>query len=229
MAELLQIFFSPAKVFDRVRERGIWFPALLAITACAVLASFVVVQSLGMETIMRKQMESNPRAMERMGPEGIAKAANSPVVKGFTYGGPLIFTPLVLVITAALFMAGLSMTGSKLRFPQVLGATSYAWFPYSLLTLLMSALILQVSPSKEDLNLKNLIATNAGAFLDPTTTNKSVYSFASSIDLLSFGLIAFLSYGLARVSGRSFGSCAAIVIGVWLIYVIAKSGLAAMF
>ena len=228
MSELLQIFYAPSQVFDKVRERGIWLPAMLAIVACALLASYVVVNALGMETIIRKQMESNPQQMERMGPDGIARAANSPIAKGMAYGAPLIFTPIVLLIIAALFMAGLSLTGSKLRFAQALGATCYAWFPYSLITLLMSALILQVSQSKEDLNVRNLIATNAGAFLDPVTTNKALYSFASSIDILSFGLVAFLSYGLARVSGRSFGSCATVVIGLWLIYVLGKTGFAAL-
>ena len=228
MLGLLEIFYAPSKVFDRVRERGMWLPAFLAIMVCALLASYFVVQGIGMETIIRKQMESNPRAMEQMGPEGLARAANSPLAKGMAYGAPLIFTPLVLLAIAGLFAAGLSLTGSKLRFSQVLGATSYAWWPYSAITTLMSALIISVAPNKEDLNLRNLIATNVGAFLDPTTTNKAVYAFASSIDLLSFGLIGFLSYGLARVSGRTFSSCFGIVIVLWLIYVLGKTGIAAV-
>ena len=228
MLGLLQIFYSPAKVFDRVRERGTWFPALLGIMVCALLASFVVVQSVGMETLIRKQIESNPRQAAQMGPEGIARAANSPIAKGMAYGAPLIATPIVMIIIATLFMTGLTLSGSKLRFSQVLGATSYAWFPYSVLTLLMTALILQVSPNKEDLNFRNLIATNAGAFLDPATTNKGLYSFASSIDLLSFGLVAFLAYGLSRVSQRSYGSCLMVVAVLWLVYVIGKTGIAAI-
>ncbi len=228
MLGLLEIFYSPGKVFDRIRERGMWFPALLAITLLAVLTSAIVVQSLGMENIVRKQIESNPRQAQQMGPEGIARAANSPIAKGMAYGAPLIFTPIVLLAISGLFYAGLSMTGAKLRFPQVLGATSYAWFPYSVLTFLMSALVLNLSPNKEDLNLRNLIATNAGAFLDPVTTNKALYSLASSIDLLSFGLIAFLAYGLSKVSQRSYASCAAIVVGLWLIYVLGKTGIAAI-
>ena len=228
MIGLLEIFYAPAKVFDRVRERGTWLPPFLAIMVLAVLASYLIVNSIGMETIIRKQMETNPQAMERMGPDGIAKAANSPFAKAAAYGAPLIFTPIVLAGLAGLFAAGLSITGSKLRYVQVLGATCYAWWPYAALTTFMSAIIINVAPNKEDLNLKNLIATNAGAFLDPVTTNKAVYALASSIDLLSFGLIAFLAYGLARVSNRSFSSCLGIVGVLWLIYVLGKVGIAAV-
>lgn len=228
MLGLLQIFYAPSQVFDKVRERGMWLPAFLAIIVCALLASYLIVQSIGMENIIRKQIESNPRQAEQLGPEGIARAANSPIAKGMAYGAPLIGTPIVMLIISTLFLTGLSMMGSKLRLSQALGATCYAWFPYSLITLLMSALIVQVSPNKEDLNVRNLIATNAGAFLDPTTTNKALYSFASSIDLLSFGLIAFLAYGLSRVSGRAYGSCLMIVGVLWLLYVVGKTGIAAI-
>ncbi len=92
----------------------------------------------------------------------------------------------------------------------------------------MTALIVQISPNREDLNVRNLIATNAGAFLDPATTNKAVYAFASSIDLLSFGLIAFLAYALSRVSQRAYGSCLTVVVVLWLIYVVGKTGIAAI-
>jgi len=228
MLGLLEIFYAPGKVFDRVRERGMWLPAFSGIMMLALLASYFVVHGMGMENIIRQQMASNPRAMEQMGPDGIAKAANSPVATALAYGAPLVFTPIVLLAVAGLFAAGLSLTGSKLKFAQVLGATCYGWWPYSVLTTLMSGLIVSVASNKEDLNIRNLIATNAGAFLDSATTNKAVYAFASSIDLLSFGLIGFLAYGLARVSGRTFGSCLGIVGGLWLIYVLGKTGLAAV-
>ncbi len=106
MLGLLEVFYSPAQVFDRVRERGTWLPALLAIIVCAVLASYVVVQGIGMETLVRKQIESNPRQAEQLGPEGIARAANSPFAKGMAYGAPLIATPLILVMIAGLFLGG---------------------------------------------------------------------------------------------------------------------------
>lgn len=228
MLGLLQIFYAPSVVFDRVRERGTWVAPFLAIVVCALLSSMLVVQSIGMATIVRKQIESNPRQAEQMGPEGIEKAANSPITKAMAYVAPLIGTPIAMVTIAALFLAGLAVTGAKVRFSQVLGATSYAWFPYSLILLVMSALIVQLSPNKEDLNIRNLVATNAGAFMDPATTGKALYSFASSIDLLSFGLIAFLAYGLSKVSVRAYGSCFGIVFVIWLVYVLAKTGIAAI-
>ena len=228
MLGLLQIFYSPAQVFDRVRERGMWLPAFLAIVLCVGGINYFALHTIGVENVLRKGMESNARRAEQMGPEGIARAASNPMIQNFTYAAPVVVTPIIILIIATLFLTGLSMTGSKVRLSQALGATSYAWFPYSLISLMMSVLIIQFSPNKEDLNLQNLIATNAGAFLDPTTTNKALYSFATSMDLLSFGLIAFLAYGLSRVSGRAYGSCLTIVGVLWLLYVVGKTGIAAI-
>ena len=111
----------------------------------------------------------------------------------------------------------------------MLGATAYAWFPYYILVTAMTLLIITLSADRSDLNFKNLVATNVGAFLDPQTTSKPLYSLASSLDLLSFLLLGFLAYGLSKVSRAKTGTCFAIVIGVWAVYVLCKTGMAALF
>ncbi len=85
MLGLLQIFYAPSVVFERVRERGTWVAPFLAIIACALLSSVLVVQSIGMATIVRKQIESNPRQAEQLGPEGIERAANSSFANAVCY------------------------------------------------------------------------------------------------------------------------------------------------
>ncbi|MCU1257752.1 MAG: hypothetical protein JWO80_637 [Bryobacterales bacterium] len=228
MIALLEVFYSPGAVFDRVRERGTWWPPLAAIVVVGLLAGALMMNMISMSTIVRKQLESNPQTVERLGPDGIERVANNPAYKVLGYAGA-IGLPIVIVAISGILMGALSITGQKVSFKQVLGATAYAWWPYYLLVTAMTMLIVYLSADRSDLNFKNLVATNVGAFLDPQTTSKPLYSLASSLDLLSFGLILFISYGLSRVSKVRMGTCAAIVFGIWAIYVLAKAGSASLF
>jgi hypothetical protein len=228
MFGLLQIFYAPGEVFDRVREKGTWFPPILAIILLSIISGAAFSSMVSMNAIIRKQMEANPQTVEKLGPEGIERMSSNPAYQGLWYAGT-IAGPLTIVALAGIFLGALSITGGRTTYKQVLGATAYAWFPYALLLTLMSMLIVYFSTGREELNFKNLVGTNVGAFLDPATTSKAWYSIASSLDLLSFGLIGLLSYGLAKVSKMPAGTCAGIVIGIWAIYVLGKAGTASLF
>lgn len=232
MSGLIEIFFSPGKVFDRVRERSMFLPAVLAVLVVSALFFTVLVNLVGMETIARKQIESNPRMTANMTPEQMdqaIRAADTPARKAIGYCISVIGPLIVLLVVAGVTLGGLSAAGAKVNYLQVLGATSYAWLPYSLLNLIMSTIILFVTPDRDSLDFRNLIATNVGAFLDKETTGKAILSIANSIDVISFALIAFLSYGYSKVSRLSFTTCLMIVVGMWAIYVLGKAGVSAMF
>jgi hypothetical protein len=71
---------------------------------------------------------------------------------------------------------------------------------------------------------------HAGAFLDRATTNKALYSIASSVDIFSFGLLFLMALGLSKVSKRlSIAQSAATVGALWFVYVAAKAGLSLFF
>lgn len=222
------MFYSPAAVFDRVRERGTWWPPIIAMILVGLIGGALTTRMVSMNTVVRKQLESDPKTMDRLGPEGIERVANNPMYEVFAYAAAIAI-PITLLALAGVYTGALSLSGGSVRYSQVLGATAYSWWPYDVLVTAMTLLIILLSPNRDDLNFKNLLVLNAGAFLDPQTTSKPLYSVASSLDLLSFGLMALLSYGLSRVAKQRFGTCAAIVVGVWAVYVLVKAGFAAIF
>lgn len=232
MSGLFEIFFSPGKVFERVRETGMFLPAFLAVMFIAAAGYAVLVNLVGMETIVRKQIESNPRAVQQLGPDGVERAvaqSMTPARTAIGYVAVFIGVAVTLLIVAGLSLAGLSITGSSVGFKRTLGAVSYAWLPFSVLNLAMSALIISLAPDKTALDMRNLTATNIGAFLDPLTTNKALMSIASSLDIISFAQITFIGYGLSVVSKSSFFKCTMIVVAMWAVYVLGKTGLAMLF
>jgi hypothetical protein len=232
MSGLFEIFFSPGKVFDRIRETGMFLPAFIAVMLLALTGYATVSNLIGVENIARKQIESNPRVVQQLGPEGVEKAvaqAGTPARIAIGYTAVPIVTAIVLLIVAGVCLGGLSMTGSSPGFKRVLGAVSYAWLPFSILNVAMSALIVSLAPDRNALDIRNLTATNIGAFLNAETTSKAVMSFASSIDVISFAQIAFIGYGLSRVSRSSFFKCVMIVVVLWFVYVLCKTGLSSIF
>jgi hypothetical protein len=229
---LFEIFFSPGKVFEQVRERQMFLPALIAVMLLAFASSAALVNLVGLETMARKQFESNPRLAERIGPEGVEKAiqsSNTPTRKVMTYVGVPIGALVSMLVISGICLGGLMLVGGKANYLQVLGAVSYAWFPYSLLMCIMTTLILYITPDRDSLDFRNIVATNIGAFLDKEHTGKAMLSIANSIDVLSFGEIAFLGYGLSKVSGAAFSKCLMVVIGLWALYVLCKTAFASIF
>lgn len=231
MLELVQIFYEPLKVYAAVRERKLWLPAFIGVILLTLLSSVLVIQLVGMQTITRKQLEANPRMVQQLGQEKIDQTvaqSDTPGRKALGYGFAVVGGAAYLLLVSAAFMGILNMMDARLSYPQSLGALAYSAFPFSLVTALMSGLILWLSSDRAELDLRNLIPLNPAAFMDPAAS-KPLYSLASSMDLLSFGQIAMIGLGYSQVSGRSFTKCVSVVIALWTVYVLLKTGWSALF
>jgi hypothetical protein len=231
MSALFEVFFSPGKVFEQVRERSMFFPALVAVVLLAIANFAVVANLVGMQTMARKQIESSSRASQLTAEqkEQAISQAGSPTRLYISYGAVAIGTAVSWLVIAGISLGLLAAAGATVKYAQVLGAATYSAVPFMLLYVVMTTAVLLASPDRESLDFTNLIATNVGAFLNKDTTNKMLYSVAGSIDLISFAHIGLLGYAFSKVSKLSFTACVTIVIGMWLVYVLGKAGLALMF
>ena len=231
MAELVQMFYDPAGVFQKVRDRKIWVAPFVAMIIVSLIVAALVINIIGMEAMTRKQLESNPQLVERMGGqakvEEAAQQANTPARKMFGYAAAGMGAAVFMLLVAALMLALMNMMDAKLNFGQALGTTSYAFFPFGIVTCVMSALILMLAHDPAELDARNLIHLNAGAFMD--SASKPLQSLANSMDLITLGQIVMLSYGFSKVGGVAFGKTLAIVAGLWIVWVLLKMGFAMVF
>jgi hypothetical protein len=231
MSALFEVFFSPGKAFDQIRERSMWVPGFVAVILLSIASFAVIANLVGMETMARKQLESSSRA-SAMTPEQKEQAisqAGTPARLYITLGAVAIGSTLAWLAIAGISLGLLAAGGATVKYAQVLGAATYSAVPFLILNVVMTAAILLASPDRESLDFNNLIATNIGAFLNKETTNKALYSIAGSIDLISFAHIGFMGYAYAKVSRLSFVASTMIVFGMWAVYVCGKAGLALMF
>ena len=83
----------------------------------------------------------------------------------------------------------------------------------------------------DDYNMQNPLAFNVGAFMDPTTSSKFLYSMASSLDLFAFWTIFLLATGLKAAAGKklTFTGALVAVLLPWAALVLVKSAFAGVF
>ena len=73
----------------------------------------------------------------------------------------------------------------------------------------------------------DMLRSNLG-FLAPPDA-KALHSLLGSLDVFSFWTMGLLAIGLAAAARIRKGQAAGVVVSLWLVYVLAKAGLAAIF
>jgi len=233
MNNLFRIFYAPGEVFAGIPEKSRWRLPFVSTLILSCLVSALIVNSIGMENLVRKQLQAQPRLVEQLGEEKveeIARQANSPARQVSAYVGSILGAGVIILTVAAILTALLALTGAGAGFRNVFSVTAYSYFAYYSVLLILSALTLFIISDKEGIEPDNMLLSHAGAFLDRATANKALFSIATSLDIFSFGLLFLMALGLSKVSKQvTFARSAAVVVGVWVIYVAAKAGISLLF
>ncbi len=233
---LLTIFFSPGDTFVSAGRSGKrpWLVPLIAACLIALAINVMVVHVIGMETIMRTQLESRPAIVEQMGQEKVDQmvraAGESQTQLWIGRVMAVVGTIIFLCIAAGLILGGLMMTGAETNFAAVLTACAWAWYVYLAIQAIATAAFLAAVRDFSGVDVSSLIVLNPSMFLDRSSTSPALYSLVSSLDLLSFLAIFLMALGISKLSaGVSFGKAFAVVIVLWGVYVLGKAGFAAIF
>lgn len=230
MKALLEVFYQPGKLFQSLPERSyVWLLPLLLDIVLIVLQTWAVPHYMGRENLARQQIEMFAR---NMSPEQLQQAvaqSTSPVRIYIGYASAAVGTGLILLIISGALMAFGMMTSRSPKFGTVFSMVTLAYFPYWLITVLMTVLVLAISPDPASMDWRNLLATNVGAFVDKNTTSKGLYSLLSSIDVFSVYLIFLLSLGFSKITRAKFGFGLGAVLLLWAFYVLGKMGLSLVF
>lgn len=228
MSAIFEVFYQPGKLFAGLENRrGAWvLPLILNMLLFAGL-TLVTLHFIGLDTILRQRLEAT-----RLTPEQIQTALSRPISTTQTYVSDVASGAagaLGLLAIAGILAIFAMMSDRPPKFRTMFSMVALAFLPYYLILLVMTTLVMIASPDPTSLDVSNLLATNAGAFLNKTTTAKWLYSVAVSMDLLSFGEIAMLSYGFSKITRSSFASGLGAVLSIWILYVFVKAVLSSLF
>jgi hypothetical protein len=230
-SRLTGVFFEPAKTFADVAERpGFWAPLVLVIVVSLVYMALYG-QHVGWERMIRHQVETSSRSAQQtpeqreMGVQMGVKFA--PVM---TYVSILVGVPLIWLIWAAILLGIVKgMMSAQVRLKQVFAIIAYSSVPSVIMALLAIAVMFMKPP--DDFNLQNPLVFNPGAFMDPLTSSKFLYSVATSLDLFRLWTMVLIAIGLKAAGGKqlSMGGAATAVFLPWAIWTLGAASLAGLF
>jgi hypothetical protein len=230
---LTAIFFEPSAAFESLRARPRFLVAALILVALSLLVTVLLFQKVDYEQAIRRAFENNPRA-EQMSPEQREQAIamqTGPVARRLVYAIPLLGTAVTLAVGGALYLLAALLMGGRLSFKQAVSVWTYASFPPAVLGTLLAVIMIFLKPA-EDIDLNSpgagLVVANLGALVGPGSS-PALRAALSSFDLFSFYGMFLAAVGLRKVGKLSSGSAWAVVIGLWLVWLLLRAGWAAIF
>jgi hypothetical protein len=230
---LLEVFYAPEKIFAEVGKTASWRLPFIAGIVLTLIITFANSGVIDQGTILRNQLEANPRIAEQLGQERIdqmVRDANSPSAKIRTYVLAPIAAGVVTLILAGIFFGLAQVASAGTTFKKVLGITAYSSWAHGLVAGIGGWVVLRMMDDPSGAEMSNLIKLNPTLFMDKAESSKALYSIASSLDLVSFWMIFLLGLGISKVSNRmSLGKGLIIVLIPWAIYVLGKAGFATLF
>lgn len=216
-------FTDPVETFNAIVRRPDFGRPLLILILAWVAMSELMVHKIGTAVIVRRSLELSGRA-KHMTPAQIQKAVEA---GGVALHLSFINIPVFLIIIAAIGMLILkAVFGNPIDFKKAFAVTVYADLPYVLASLLGIVVICFGEPVR----FKNFIPDNLGFFLSPQTVSRPLYVLATSLNIFSFWFMGLLGIGFAAAAGRKLRprSVFFCFLGLWVIWVLLKAGLAAL-
>jgi hypothetical protein len=225
MTELLEIFYQPGKVFESLPERRwVWVLPLILNILLITLQAWAVPHYMGRENIARQQLETFARSLTPEQMQAAVSRANSPSQIYIGLASAAVSAAVILLIIAGALMAFGMMTSQAPTFGAMFSMVALAYFPYWLVAVAMSVMVLMISPDPTSLDWRNLLATNVAAFMNKNETSKGLYSLMGSVDILNFAVIGLLALGFSKLTRARFGFGLAAVLVIWAFYVLGKMG-----
>lgn len=207
---LVQVIVAPARLFDALRERPVWFAALL-VGALAVMAGIAVIPPEVWNEMVRAQMldsgQEVPAEMANMG--NIYRVGGAVAGLIFWFASAFVFSGILAGVFAFVL-------GDRISYRQMLSGYAHASLVAAFGSLLVAPLrVIQRDPQ---------LTLSLGTFLSGVEGYAG--AFLGGLDL--FGLWCYFLLGLAVTrfdSRRSLGVAVGITMGFFLAFV----AIAAMF
>ncbi len=232
-ARITGVLFEPGKTFADIGNRPRWLVPLLLVIVSSIAFYWAFSQRVGWDRFLHQQLETNKTMQQRMesvpAEQREQSIATQARITGISYYiGTAVFVPVMFAITAGVLLGITSMMSAGLRFKQVFAICCYAAIPSVIKQILAIVVLFLKSP--DQFNLTNPLAFNPGAFMDPATTSKFVYTIATALDVFAIWGLILTAIGLSVASKRlSFGAALTAVVIPFAVLVLFGATMANMF
>ena len=226
---LAGIFLDPTTTFQRINHRPVWLIPCLALVLLAMGSSYLIVERIGSENVVRLQIEQSPLTSDMSREEknaAIEGALESPARRFMALIDPILF-PLVPLLTSGILMLILLILGHSPGFSRLFSVAIHSFWAYSVVAYTLALAVLYLSQDPSLLDPRNLVLSHLGVLVDQTES-PVLFTLAASFDLVTFYNLFLWSLGVSIICGRraGFGTGLGAVVVLWALWVIAKTGFA---
>jgi hypothetical protein len=230
MGRLFGVLFSPGETFADIVRKPDWFLPYILLTAMSIVVCYFLVQKVDWAAFQRKQIESSSftsNLTEDQKEQAVARNVKFTVPITYAIGvlGPIIS---ILIFTLVYWGSFNVLKGAGLRFGTSFSITCYALMP-GVVGAVLTTIIL-ILKRVGDADPQRLAPASLGNFLAGDAP-KWLVALGSSFDLIWIWTLALLAIGYAAANPRKItkGSAFSVVVGIWLLWVVIKVGLATVF
>ena len=230
LGRMFGALFSPRQTFESIARRPTWLPPVIlaSLIGLAVVALFT--HRVGWRSYLEKQVANSSRFQQlSVEQQQRTMAAQVKWTPPFAYGEVIVAPVAGALLVAAIFLGFLNgLGGTRFNFKTSLGIVSYSWMPNIISGLLGIVVLLVKDPATID--LQNLVASNAGAFVSGNSPRWLV-AMLTSVDVFSFWTMVLMAIGYTAAAPKklSFAKAFAWIFSLWLVYVLVRTGLTAAF
>lgn len=230
ISTLKGIFFEPGRTFESLRQRPRFLLVVMVIAVATSLSTLLVYQRLGLENIMRAQIEKSAPQLSEEERAALIEKQTGPVVKAIIIIAPAFTVPIFFAIGGALYLLGVMALGKTINYKQALSVWTYSSFPPVIMMMLANTAFLFLQ-APEHIDLVNLsggfIKANLGV-LTSAASHPVLSTALSAIDLFAIYGIVLAVVGLRKVALLSTRGATAIAGCIWVIVALGRVALAAI-
>jgi hypothetical protein len=224
------VIFSPKATFESIARRPTWLLPMLLVTLISLSIIGLFGHRVGWRSFFEKQAANSSR-FQQLPPDQQERSLQLQLKYGppYVYAIGAISPAIAAVVIAAVFLGLFNLVfGARLGFKTSLSIVAHSWMTGVVSGLLGVLIIFLKDPSTVD--LQNLIASNAGAFLS-SDSPKWLIALGTSFDLFTFWtmILMAIGYSVAAPKKLSFGKAFVSIVVVWLLVVLLRVGAAAAF
>jgi hypothetical protein len=225
IARLFGVFVSPARTFAAIAGKPTWLAPLLLWTALSFLSGQLVVTRMDWRKVIRERVEQRGQAMTDAELEQAVERSQK--MAWLFEVLPAVVPALLSLLVAGVYWTACQAFGWELKFRQSYAVTIYAFLPGIVLSVALLAMLWNRQTIDPDA-VGEILPTNLGVLVSAKTA-KVLHALLSSLDVMSFWTMGLLILGFSAATGAPRGRMAGLVFGLWGLFVLGKTGVAAIF
>ena len=227
LARVVNVLFSPTRTFEAIRQRPTWLVALVILVLLGLAGSYLVTGKMDIEEVVRESVADSGRQLSDDQLEQ-AIALQEKLLPVFAIAGPLVIFPGACLLMALLFWVVLRLLGGEMTYKTSFATTVHGLMPNAISSLLALPVVMSRGAlSYEEVRSGGVLASNLAHFA-PEETGTAVRALLAGIDVFTIWALVLLIIGLAVTARVSRAKSGAVVIGLWVVYVLFKVGAAAI-